>query len=81
MDKPAVTSSEFGKSGASPAGAFPYPGQRGVSQGPDRHRELRRVELRLTFFADPKWRILDHPDKTVLKDLRDERGRPLPPSR
>jgi hypothetical protein len=78
MDKPAVTSSEFGKSASSPAGAFLILASGAYRKGPIGTESFADVELRLTFFADPKWRILDHPDETVLKDLRDERGRPLP---
>lgn len=32
----------------------------------------------ITFFADPKWRIIDHPEQTAIESADDERGNPLP---
>jgi hypothetical protein len=36
------------------------------------------IELELTFFADPKWRIISHPDMTAVDTLLDGQSAPLP---
>jgi hypothetical protein len=78
MDKPAVSSEELVKSAGGTSGSFLILASGAYRKGPMGTDGFADVELRLTFFADPKWRILDHPDETVLKDLRDDKGRPLP---
>jgi hypothetical protein len=32
----------------------------------------------ITFFADPKWRIIEHPEQTAIESACDDHGRPLP---
>jgi hypothetical protein len=32
----------------------------------------------ITFFADPKWRIIEHPEQTTIESACDDRGKPLP---
>jgi hypothetical protein len=36
------------------------------------------ANLTLTFFADPRWRILNHPDDARIEQATDANGRPLP---
>lgn len=36
------------------------------------------VDLHFTFYADPKWRILEHPEQTRLEQVFDERGKKIP---
>jgi hypothetical protein len=35
------------------------------------------LELQLTFYADPKWRILGHPDEAAIASVTDDKGNPL----
>jgi hypothetical protein len=78
MDKPAAGSDELGKSTGGADGSFLILASGAYRKGPIGTDGFADVELRLTFFADPKWRILDHPDETVIHAVRDDKGRPLP---
>ena len=78
MDKPAVVSDELGKSTGGADGSFLILASGAYRKGPIGTDGFADVELRLTFFGDPKWRILDHPDETVIHGVRDDKGRPLP---
>jgi hypothetical protein len=46
--------------------------------GAGREVGAERLELQLTFYADPKWRILEHPGQTLVESVADDRGNPLP---